>query len=282
MTSTVDETEYLRQIIAFLLTENFGNTVDLWDDDINAMTGTLTVEVSPDRQNSTRLTYAREQARPPKRERTPINHRVEAEKHASQAAHLKSDRQHHPIDPIASDFHLRMTMVHATLARGNESTAGDADMRDALTLLRRREHAVRDAVSTHIAHALASREPARWKAAVDLAKTLDEGDANLDDLVDAHLTDDGWDARSAWKVPASATPAGDPWASTDLTADTPEPVRRAIASQLARMLLSSDGDAVHAWARNFAAALANEGASFDDAIKARICELTLGATDVPF
>jgi hypothetical protein len=267
-TTTADESEYLRRIIAFLLVQYVEKSaVDLWDDDIDAMTGTLTVEVSPGRKNSTRLTYTHGQARQPKPERKPINHREQAEKHASQAAHLKSDRQHHPIDPVASDFHLRMAMVHATLARGEESSAGAVDMRDALTLLRRRESAVRRLVAAHIVQALQGQHAGRQQAALRLARDLDEAGANVDDLLNEELGGEGW------------TPAPNPM---DLCADVPSPVRRAIANQLAQMLLSSDGDAVHAWARNVASALANEGADLNDAIKTRIYELTLGNTDVPF
>jgi hypothetical protein len=282
-----DDNMQLRKAVALLMTEYAEKTtVDLWDDDLNSMTGRLEMEPSPGYTDRTRITYTRfagGQALPPLRPRKPINHREQAEKHASQAAHLKSDREHHPIDPVASDFHLRMAMVHATLARADENTADQTNARDALILLRRREYAVRELVSTHIAQGLASREPKRWKAAVDLAKALDEGDANMDDLIDRWLTDEGWDARSAWKTPASATRSDDPWAaSPDIAEDIPVPVRRVIAGQLASMLLSTDGEAVQGWARNLATALKNEGADLDDAIKTRIYELTLGHTDAPF
>jgi hypothetical protein len=278
-----EENTRLRQVAAYLLVEYAEkNTVDLWDDDLDTMNGPFDMEPSPDRQNSTRITYTRGVARPPKRTRKPLDHRAEAEKHVSQAAHLKSDRQHHPIDPVASDFHLRMAMVHATLARGDEGTADQANARDALILLRRREYTVRELVSTHIAQALASRDSNRWKAALDLAKALDEGDANMDALIDRWLSDEGWDPRSAWKTPASAVRSDDPWATPDITEGVPAPVRRVVAGQVASMLLSSDGEAVQAWARNIATALKNEGADLDDAIKTRIYELTLGKTDVPF
>lgn len=45
-----------------------------------------------------------------------INHRREAEKHASQGAF--TDSKIHPIDPIATDFHFRLAQIHATLAAG--------------------------------------------------------------------------------------------------------------------------------------------------------------------
>lgn len=278
-----DENETLRKAVAFFMIEATNKTtVDAWNDDLDYRTGRLEIEPSPDRADSTRFTFISGGAVQRRGPRKPINHRAEAERHASQAAHLKSDREPHPIDPVASDFHLRMAMVHATLARGDENTADQANARDALILLRRREYAVRELVSTHIAQALASREPKRWKAAVALAKALDEGDANMDDLIDRWLTDEGWDARSAWKTPASATRSDDPWAaSPDITADIPVPVRRVIAGQLASMLLNGDNVAPQQWARNFAAALKNEGADLDDAIKTRIHELTLGYSDEP-
>lgn len=278
-----DENDRLRQIIAFLVYDALDRpSISIQVDDIEYMTGRLDIEPDPDRIDATRITYTRPGAPLRKTERKPIDHREQAEKHASQAAHLKSDRQHHPIDPIASDFHLRMAMVHATLARGDGNAADQANARDALILLRRREYTVRELVSTHIAKGLASREVNRWKAAVDLAKALDEGDANMDDLIDRWLTDQGWDARSAWKTPASAVRSDDPWAAApDVTADIPLPVRRAIAGQLASMLLNGDNTSSQQWARNFAGALKNEGADLDDAIKARICELTLGYSDEP-
>lgn len=272
------ENETLRKTAALLLVEYAEkNTVDLWDDDINSMTGRLDIEPSPDRHDSTRITYTRGANPPRKHKREPINHRVEAERHLSQAAHIKNDRQHHPIDPVASDFHLRMATVHATLARDEEQAGRTADLRDALTLLRRRETATREAVSVHIANGLASRETKRWKAALDLAKALDEADANLDEQIDRHLADDGWDPRSAWKTPASAVRADDPWApAPDISADIPEPVRRVLAGHLAEMLLDRDNEALHQAARGITHELKREGADLTDAIKARITELTLG------
>jgi hypothetical protein len=179
--------------------------------------------------------------------------------------------------------------VHATLARDEEQAATTADLRDALTLLRRREYAVREAVATHIAKALASREPDRWKAGIDLARDLDEAGANMEQLIDARLSDDGWDPRGAWKTPASApasaAPDYDPWApAPDITADIPEAVRRVIAEHLAHMLLNGDSEVVQLWARNFAFALKNEGADITGDIEQRIRDLTLGRdpSDPPF
>lgn len=207
-----------------------------------------------------------------------INHRAEAEKHLSLGSLVNSPEKPHPVDPIGTDFHLRMAQAHATLARNEEQAATTADLRDANTLLRRREHAMRELVSTHIAKGLASRERNRWNAARELAQALDEADANVDDLVDARLSDAGWDPRSAYKSPASAVPADDPWApKPDITAEIPERVRRVIAERLADMLLDRQDDWHAEQARRFTFALKNEGADLTEAIKKRIHSLTLGA-----
>lgn len=206
-----------------------------------------------------------------------INHRAEAERHLSQGSFVKSPEQPHPVDPVATDFHLRMAQVHATLARDEEQADRTADMRDALRLLRGREYDVRKVVSTHIAKALASREPNRWKAGRALAQALDMVDFNLDDAIDARLSDDGWDPRSAWKDVASAVPASDPWSPRpDITAEIPEPVRRVIAEHLARMLLDGDSEVVQMWARNLAYALKNDGADLTPDIEKQIRDRTLG------
>lgn len=184
-----------------------------------------------------------------------------------------------------ADRTLAEALVYATLARDEEQTTRTADMRDALRLLRAREYDVRKLVSTHIAKALASREPNRWKAGLELAKALDMADCNMDDAIDARLSDDGWDPRSAYKTPASLVPADDPWsAKPDITGDIPEPVRRVIAGHLAEMFLDSSNDEVHKWARGIAYELKHAGADLTEAIKTRITELTLGRdpSDPPF
>lgn len=182
-----------------------------------------------------------------------------------------------------ADRLIAEAQVHATLARDEERAATTADLRDANALLRRREYATREAVSTHIAKALASREPDRWKAGIDLAKALDEADCNLDQLIDARLSDDGWAPRGAWKTPASSggwmayTAERDPWApAPDITNQIPEPVRRVIAGHLAEMLLDPTAGDVQKWARGIAYELKREGADLTDAIKTRINEMTLG------
>lgn len=211
-----------------------------------------------------------------------INHRAEAEKHLDTAARHLTE---HPGDMRIAEVAAAIGQGHATLARDEEQAATTADLRDANTLLRRREYATREAVSTHIAKALASREPDRWKAGIDLAKALDEADCNLDQLIDARLSDDGWDPRSAWKAVSSAVRSEDPWAPTpDITASIPEPVRRVIAGHLAEALLDGRDSDVQKWARGIAYELKNIGADLTDEIKQQITDMTLGGdpTDPPF
>jgi post-segregation antitoxin (ccd killing protein) len=212
-----------------------------------------------------------------------INHRAEA---LSLLAASREDKNttfegHNP----EADRLIAEAQVHATLARDEEQAARTADMRDALRLLRGREYDVRKLVSTHIAKALASREPNRWKAGRALAIALDKADCNMDESIDARLSDDGWDPRSAWKAPASAVRSDDPWAATpDITADIPEPVVRVIAGHLAEMLLGNQSEDVHQWARGVAFELKRVGADITPAIEKRITELTLGRdpSDPPF
>jgi hypothetical protein len=206
-----------------------------------------------------------------------INHRAEAEALLKQAA---KESIHPEGDPIPA---LAAAQVHATLARDEEQAARTADMRDALRLLRGREYDVRKLVSTHIAKALASREPNRWKAGLELAKALDMADCNMDEAIDARLSDDGWDPRSAWKAPASAVRSDDPWApKPDVTAEVPEPVRRVLVEYLAAALLSK-GDA-HGVGQTITFALKHAGADLTGDIEKQISELTLGRdpSDPPF
>ena len=209
-----------------------------------------------------------------------INHRAEAEKHLANAARHLTEV---PGDMRIAEVAAWIGQGHAALARDEEQTATTADLQDATRSLRRREYAMREAVSTHIAQALASRDADRWKAGRDLAQALDEADCNVDDLIDARLTDDGWDARSAWKTPASAVRRDDPWAPTpDITAEVPEPVRRVLAEYLAAALLSK-GDA-QGVAQTITFALKHAGADLTGDIEKRITDLTLGRdpSDPPF
>lgn len=178
---------------------------------------------------------------------------------------------------------LAAAQVHATLARDEEQAARTADMRDALRLLRGREYDVRKIVSTHIAKALASREPNRWKAGRELAQALDIADCNMDDAIDARLSDDGWDPRSAYKAPASAVRRDDPWAATpDITAEVPEPVRRVLVEYLAAALLSK-GDA-QGVGQTITFALKHAGADLTSDIEKQISDIALGRdpSDPPF
>lgn len=219
-----------------------------------------------------------------------IDHRAEAEKHLATASRYLFKV---PADVRIAKVAAVIGQGHAAIARDEEQAARTADLRDAITLLRRREYATREAVSQHIAKALASRDKDRWKAGLDLSKALDEADCNMDDLVDARLADDGWDPRSAYKAPAgggwtaqaaaSPAPDRDPWTpAPDGTNQIPEPVRRVLADRLARALLNDgDGQTV---ARTLAFALKNEGADLTSDIEKRITELTLGRdpSDPPF
>lgn len=199
-----------------------------------------------------------------------IDHRAEAERRLLMAWEEDST-------PERNAHLLAEAQVHATLARDEEQAARTADMRDAITLLRRREYATREAVSAHIAKALASRDANRWKAGRDLAQALDEAGANVDDLVDARLSDDGYDTKTPWTAPAPLIRRDDPWAPTpDITADVPEPVVRVIAGHLAEMLLGNQNEDVHQWARGIAFELKRAGADLTPAIEKRIRELTLG------
>lgn len=212
-----------------------------------------------------------------------INHRAEALSLLTASREDKNTTYegHNP----EADRLIIEALVHATLARDEEKTATTADLREALQSLRRREGDTRSLVAAHIAQGLASRDKDRWKAARDLAQALDEAHNNVDELVDARLSDDGWDPRSAWKAPASAVRSDDPWAPTpDITADIPEPVRRLFAEHIALMLLDGDNETVQLWARNFAFALKNEGADLTGDIEKRITDLTLGRdpSDPPF
>ncbi|MFJ2630913.1 hypothetical protein ACIO6U_02975 [Streptomyces sp. NPDC087422] len=204
------------------------------------------------------------------------DHRAEAEKHLATAARHNNEN---PPDMRIAEVSALIGQGYAALAHNDEQAASHADMRDALALLRRREYAMRELVSTHISKALTSRDAHRWGAARSLAQALDEADANMDDLIETRLSDDGWDSRSAWKTPASAEPSNDPWAPTpDVTADVPEPVRRIIAGHVAEMLLD-DGKgegSVHTWARGIAFELKRVGVGVDDSIRKRITDLTFG------
>ncbi|MFE5958952.1 hypothetical protein [Streptomyces rubiginosohelvolus] len=221
-----------------------------------------------------------------------VNHRAEAEEHLDNAARHLTE---HPGDMRIAEVAAAIGQGYATLARSEQTTTTAADLNEALQSLRRRFNDTRTHVSKYVAESLASRQMDRWKAAIDLTKALDEAHCNMDDLVDAHLSDNGWDPRSAYKVPAGEpgwigfaaekNTERDPWAlAPDVTAQIPEPVRRVLAGHLAEMLLDPKADEVQKWARGITFELKREGLDLGDAIKKRITDLTLGAdpSDPPF
>lgn len=204
-----------------------------------------------------------------------IDHRAEALRLLT-VAHEDKNTTFEGHNPEA-DRTIAEAQVHATLARDEDQAATTRDLKDTIAWLRHRERATRDLVSTHIAQALASREPKRWKAGLELTKALDEAACDVDDLVDARLSDDGWDPRSAYKTPAALVPSDDPWApKPDISAEVPEPVQRVLAGHVAEMLLAPQTDDVHQWARGIAFELKRVGVDLSEAIKGRITELTLG------
>lgn len=224
-----------------------------------------------------------------------IDHRAEAEKHLDTAArHLTES----PADMRIAEVAAWIGQGHAALARNEEQAATTGDLREALQSMGRRFNDMRSLVAAHIADGLASREKDRWKAAIDLNTSLDEAYCNVENLVDARLSDDGWDPRAAYKAPdsvggwgsapapsGSAAPARDPWSpAPDITDQVPEPVRRVIAGHLAEALVDSRDSDIQKWARSLAFELKREGADLTGDIEKRIRDLTLGAdpSDPPF
>lgn len=220
----------------------------------------------------------------------PTDHRAEAERllastDLSLAAAFEKDL------PVADQQHAaaltgiltNRALTHATLARSEEHAAQAADMRDALTLLRRRDYETREALSAHIAEALTSDNIDRWKAGRDLAKALDGVDANLDNLIDARLEDNGRDPKSAWNGPAATRPVDDPWPA-DPQIEKDAAFRQTVTEQIIRALLDPNEIRGSEWARRLAWALKDEGIDLTDAIQARITDLTLGRnpSDPPF
>lgn len=229
-----------------------------------------------------------------------INHRAEAVRLAEESHSIlrPNDEGHCEADRLLAE-----AQVHATLARGEADAASQANARDALTLLRRREYATRELVSTHIAKGLGSREPDRWKAALDLAKGLDEADANMDQLIDDRLADDGWDPRGAWKTPAAFTaPADDPWAAAPgpvvpgqpysetvetairnlsaagyvTPADTLIAASAVIAGHVAEALTDGKNNDIRLWAMGITAELRRAGLDLRGAIERRAEDLKPG------
>lgn len=127
-----------------------------------------------------------------------INHRAEAAHHLSQGSFVSSADRPHPTDPVATDYHLRMAQVHATLAAG-ETTAAD------IPSYRHTIHTLRFALIRHVAEGLALSEgDEAHQHARGLAQWLDSVDLNVDREVDAYIEEHcGYsDARRAWKPPS--------------------------------------------------------------------------------
>jgi len=195
------------------------------------------------------------------------DHRAEAEALLAQAARESILPDGNPTHALAA------AQVHATLAN---NTVND-DLRSANDRLRVQLHSTRRWVSGHIAHALVSGDQGRWLAARELAQGLDSADANIDDLVDEHIADDGHDSKAVWNDPYAVTPAEDPWAADPTVAPkVPDIVRTVIAARFAEMLLAPATDDVHRWARNIAFELKSEGVDITPDIEKRITDLTLG------
>ena len=148
------------------------------------------------------------------------DHRAEAERHLSQGSFVSSPEKPHPNDPVATDFHLRMAAVHATLAAGQTTAADVASYRHTI-------HTLRFALVRQVAEGLALSEgDEAHQHALGLAQYLDSVDLNIDREVDAYIEGIGWgDPRDAWLNPTARKdkwvaenplpwgPGADPWAT---------------------------------------------------------------------
>ena len=205
-----------------------------------------------------------------------VNHRAEAERHLADAA------RHLAEFPAQRRAELAAVIGqgHAALAA---NTAND-DLRDTNRQLRTDLHAMRRWVSGHIAHALVSGNPERWRAARELAQGLDSADVNVDALIEQHLADDGHDPKTAFNTPFPAGSDRDPWAP-DPSIEALVAVRSVVAGHLAEMFLDGKCPEAHQWARGIAQELKLAGVDIDDDIVARLRSLTLGprpAEEAPF
>ncbi|WP_329131449.1 hypothetical protein OG552_10235 [Streptomyces sp. NBC_01476] len=185
------------------------------------------------------------------------DHRAEAEKHLANAARHNNE---HPSDMRIAEVSAWIGTGYATLARDEEQATNRADMRDALTLLRRREAAMRDRVARHIANGLTSTNRDRWSAARSLAQDLDADGEN--------------DSKAAW-AGSHLPDEPDPWAA-DPAVQKIQNFYRIASAHLAYMLLDPDDLGSKEWARRLTFALQNEGIDLTDAIRSRISDTTLG------
>ncbi|MFD5910295.1 hypothetical protein ACFWHL_16410 [Streptomyces massasporeus] len=168
-----------------------------------------------------------------------------------------------------------------------------ADLRDANTLLRRRERAMRELIATHIAQGLDSRDEDRWRAAISLTQALDNADCNVDQLVDQWLEDHGWDPRAAYKALPTPAPADDPWAQAEKAAarepwgpgvTRDQAMANVVTLHLAEALLDGKSEEVRAWARGLAHELKRERIDLIDEIGQHMQRMALGGptNEVPF
>ncbi|WP_121701671.1 hypothetical protein [Streptomyces sp. E5N298] len=168
-----------------------------------------------------------------------------------------------------------------------------ADLQDANTLLRRREHAVRELIAIHIAQGLDSRDGDRWRAAISLTQALDKADCNVDQLVDQWLEDHGWDPRAAYKALPAPGATDDPWAEPQRpTAREPwgpgitreEAMAHVVTLHLAEALLDGKSEEVRTWARGLAHELKREQIDLIDDIGRHMQHMALGGptSEVPF
>ncbi|MFD4378011.1 hypothetical protein [Streptomyces bacillaris] len=92
-----------------------------------------------------------------------VNHRAEAEKHLSKGSFVTGPDTAHPADSVATDYHLRMAQVHATLARDEDAAATLADLRDANTKLRNDLANMRRIIVDHVADNLGRQDLWSWR-----------------------------------------------------------------------------------------------------------------------
>jgi len=195
-----------------------------------------------------------------------INHRAVAVERLR-----ASDYQRQEGDLKGARLEVSAALVHATLARDEEQGAIRADMRDALTLLRRRETAIRKLIAAHVVESLVSTDPARTRAAHRLVRDLYEADASVDDLLNEQLPKVDWSS-------ATAAPVDDPWAP-DPQIQKLQDFRRVVAGHLAEAFIDRKSLEVRTWARGLVNELREVGIDLGDEITDVMRRHTVG--DVP-
>lgn len=146
---------------------------------------------------------------------------------------------------------------------------------------------LRSMVAEYLAGALAHGDDGEHRRVARLARGLDEAGLNLNDLIDAFVTQ-VWDMEPerAWKSPASryepasGAPHDCPWATTGegwaKSVTIPEPVRRVLVNNLVAMRLDQKTDEVRVRAVVLAGELAAAGADLYAAVDERAHELKPG------